>query len=293
MKSRPSRTFVGQAESFFGKKSVVNYLIIANVAVYFLGLILSNFGGSDILTRYFALSFFSISDFKIWTLLSYSFLHGGLLHLAVNMLVLYISGTQLEERLGGVKTLIIYFSSVVAGALFFMAASVFTAKGFLVGASAGVIGVLSALLILMENRVMRFLFFFILPLNLRPRPILMLMLGIELFGFLFFEIAPHSGGSSVGFSAHLGGIAAGVISALIIEKRLNFAELKMPKFGVFKQGRRSMDSADSHSYKVDIEDINELRRETNRILDKINSSGFSSLTDAEKRTLQRAKEKLK
>lgn len=278
--------------SFFEKMSVTKYLIVINVAVYFLNLILANFGGSDILTRYFALSFGSLEHFKIWTIFTYSFLHAGLLHLGVNMLVLYFTGTQIEERIGGLKTLIIYFSAVLGGALFFMLASFMTQKGFLVGASAGVIGLLSALLIMMEDRVMRFLFFFVIPLNLRPRPILILMLCFELFGFLFFEIAPHSGGSGVGFSAHLGGIALGVLSALIIDGKID--KLSIPKFWKSNASfSRKIKPADSHYYKVDIIDENALKAETNRILDKINKSGFSSLSDAEKRTLQIAKEKLK
>lgn len=280
----------GGADLLFKNMTAVKFLILANVAVFLLNLFLQNFGGSDIMLRYFALSFDSLEHFKIWTLLTYAFLHAGILHLGVNMLVLYLAGSQLEARLGAKKTLIIYFASVLGGALVFMAASVLTQKGFLLGASAGVIGVLSAFLVLMEDRVMRFLFFFVIPLNLRPRPILLAMLCIELFGFLFFEIAPHSGGSGVGYSAHLGGMAAGVLSALIIEGKL--ANFSLPKFGG-RRVKRKLEPADSHFFKVDIVDEGALRAEVNRILDKINQSGFSSLTEAEKRTLQIAKEKLK
>lgn len=280
----------GGADLLFKNMTAVKFLILANVAVFLLNLFLQNFGGSDIMLRYFALSFDSLEHFKIWTLLTYAFLHAGILHLGVNMLVLYLAGSQLEARLGAKKTLIIYFASVLGGALVFMAASVLTQKGFLLGASAGVIGVLSAFLVLMEDRVMRFLFFFVIPLNLRPRPILLVMLCIELFGFLFFEIAPHSGGSGVGYSAHLGGMAAGVLSALIIEGKL--ANFSLPKFGG-RRVKRKLEPADSHFFKVDIVDEGALRAEVNRILDKINQSGFSSLTEAEKRTLQIAKEKLK
>ena len=280
----------GGADLLFKNMTAVKFLILANVAVFLLNLFLQNFGGSDIMLRYFALSFDSLEHFKIWTLLTYAFLHAGILHLGVNMLVLYLAGSQLEARLGAKKTLIIYFASVLGGALVFMAASVLTQKGFLLGASAGVIGVLSAFLVLMEDRVMRFLFFFVIPLNLRPRPILLAMLCIELFGFLFFEIAPHSGGSGVGYSAHLGGMAAGVLSALIIEGKL--ANFSLPKFGG-RRVKRKLEPADSHFFKVDIVDEGALRAEVNRILDKINQCGFSSLTEAEKRTLQIAKEKLK
>lgn len=280
----------GGADSLFKNMTAVKFLILANVAVFLLNLFLQNFGGSDIMLRYFALSFDSLEHFKVWTLLTYAFLHAGILHLGVNMLVLYLAGSQLESRLGAKKTLTIYFASVLGGALLFMAASVLTQKGFLLGASAGVIGVLSAFLVLMENRVMRFLFFFVIPLNLRPRPILIFMLCIELLGFLFFEIAPHSGGSGVGYSAHLGGMAAGVLSVLIIEGKL--ANFSLPKF-VRRKVKRKLEPADSHAFKVDILDENALRAEVNRILDKINQSGFSSLSDAEKRTLQIAKEKLK
>lgn len=286
MRGRPK----SGGDSFFKNMGVTKWLLSINVAVYILQLFLQNFGGSDILVRYFALSFDSLEHFKIWTLLTYSFLHAGIFHLGVNMLVLYLTGTQIEERIGGKKTLLIYFASVLGGALLFMAASVLTQKGFLLGASAGVIGLLSAFLVMMENRVMRFLFFFVIPLNLRPRPILIFMLCIELFGFLFFEIAPHSGGSEIGYSAHLGGILSGVLTALALEGKLS--GFSLPKFGLRKT-KRKLEPADSHFFKVDIVDEQALRAEVNRILDKINQSGFSSLSDGEKRTLQIAKEKLK
>src|SRR5216683_333790 len=43
-----------------------------------------------------------------WTLLTYMFLHGGVLHLAFNMLMLYMFGPSVEERMGGRDFLVYY-----------------------------------------------------------------------------------------------------------------------------------------------------------------------------------------
>lgn len=75
-----------------------------------------------------------------WTPITYMFVHGGLAHIAFNMLALYFFGPQVERRLGGPAFLSLYLFSGLGGA----ALSFLTPAVSIVGASASVYGVVLA-----------------------------------------------------------------------------------------------------------------------------------------------------
>ena len=275
-----------------GRKSLrdltaVQLLLLANAAVYLLGLVFTSFFGSDWLESTFSLSLANVRDGYVWTLFTYAFLHGSLLHLGINMLVLYFVGPHLERRVGYWRTLAIFSAAAVAGGVFWLAVDLFSrSPAHLVGASGGVIGIFTAFCMLEADRKMTFLLFFIFPVSLRPRVLLAFLAGFEFFNFLFNEIAPYSNSSGVGYSAHLGGIAAGLVAALAIDGKMRVFNRILPK-------KKYSGSAGDYSYRVNIMTDSELREETNRILDKINAKGFSSLSDREKEILSIAKDRLK
>jgi membrane associated rhomboid family serine protease len=73
------------------------------------------------------------------------FLHASLLHIALNMVVLYWCGTIVERALGTWRFLLIYFVSGIAGSA---GALLFSPYAFTVGASGAIYGIFGALLIL-------------------------------------------------------------------------------------------------------------------------------------------------
>ncbi len=77
-----------------------------------------------------------------WRLITAGFLHGGMMHIVMNSWVLFDLGTQIEELYGTSRLLAIYFVSTVSG---FMA-STFWSSSLSVGASAGIFGLLGAML---------------------------------------------------------------------------------------------------------------------------------------------------
>jgi membrane associated rhomboid family serine protease len=79
--------------------------------------------------------------FRPWTIVSYMFLHGGMMHLLLNMLGLFFFGSRVEDRLGGGRFTVLYFLSGISGALLSL---VFTPTAQIIGASAGVFGVMLA-----------------------------------------------------------------------------------------------------------------------------------------------------
>lgn len=76
-----------------------------------------------------------------WRLVTGGFLHGGLIHLGMNMYVLYMIGPQLERLLGSLRFVGLYVASLLAGALGVMIVSPMSAT---LGASGAIFGLLGA-----------------------------------------------------------------------------------------------------------------------------------------------------
>ena len=105
-------------------KSWVIRLIMLNVAVFFVQILFSMGASSeaagsfsDTLTIYFGLSpALVIGRFYIWQLFTYMFLHGGFMHLFLNMYALLIFGIPVEQAWGGRRFLVYYlFTGIGAG----------------------------------------------------------------------------------------------------------------------------------------------------------------------------------
>ncbi len=77
-----------------------------------------------------------------WRLVTAGFLHGGLLHIAMNSWVLYDVGAQVEQLYGTSRFLVIYFIGTVAGFYF----SLVMNPGLSIGASAGITGLIGAMI---------------------------------------------------------------------------------------------------------------------------------------------------
>jgi rhomboid protease GluP len=79
-----------------------------------------------------------------WRLVTAGFLHGGLIHIAMNSWVLFDLGAQIEEVFGPSRLIVIYFFSTVGGFL----ASTFWSRALSMGASAGIMGLIGAMIAL-------------------------------------------------------------------------------------------------------------------------------------------------
>ena len=140
------------------------------------------------------------------------FLHGGFLHLAGNMLYLWVFGNNIEDIQGKVVYLAFYLLSGVAATIAHVALNVDSPIP-IVGASGAIAGVMGAYLVLFPRVPIRSLimFFFILFRDIEAR---------WLLGFWFvsqFFINPNSG---VAWAAHVGGFVFGAIVAFIFRDRL-------------------------------------------------------------------------
>jgi len=227
---------------------------------------------------------------EVWRLLTFQFLHGNLVHLLFNMFGLFIFGGIVEERLGRKRYLAFYLVCGIVGGLTYLVLNLLGVMFKvqlpallindpttpLVGASAGVFGVIMACAYIAPNTMVMLLF-----------PPIPLKLKWMAYGYVVIALlnllrgGPNAGGDA----AHVGGAAAG---AFFIRN----AHLLRDFFDVFndsrkpKADRRRGGRAGGRSPAADDPD----EQEMDRILAKVQQTGIQGLTDTEKRTLQRATE---
>jgi membrane associated rhomboid family serine protease len=136
------------------------------------------------------------------------FLHGGLLHIASNMLYLWIFGNNVEDVLGHVRFVIFYLlcGAVAAATQIVMSLHSLTP---MVGASGAIAGVLGAYYVKFPHarvRCLVFLFFFVTMVMLPASLVLLLWFLLQVWESLKPAAA---GGGGVAFFAHIGGFLAG------------------------------------------------------------------------------------
>ena len=202
----PSRTTPGVTIS----------LIVLNVLVYLFALMLTADGRSAFIYAFGLVpAYFAIAN--IFTAM---FVHGGFVHLAGNMLFLWIFGDNVEDRVGHGRFIVFYLACGVAAAL---AQTMMSPNSLvpMVGASGAIAGVMGAYLVLYPHS--RVLMLFPFPVFVFELPAVAFLGVWFLIQFLnginqlpVFEKNAISGG--VAFWAHVVGFVAGVILILFMKR---------------------------------------------------------------------------
>jgi len=156
-------------------------------------------------------------DPHVTTLFTAMFLHSGFMHLAGNMLFLWIYGDNVEHRLGPVRYLLWYLATGVAATLFHAWFSPSSPLP-LVGASGAISGVLGFYFVWFpRNRVRLFVFLFPIIWNVFLVPArLVLAMYLLVENLLPFLIQRSAGG--VAHGAHIGGFLAGLGAAWVMNR---------------------------------------------------------------------------
>lgn len=145
------------------------------------------------------------------TYVTYSFLHGNLLHLGSNMIFLWVFGDNVEDAMGHFRFLVFYFLCAAAGA-FVHGMLLPDSEGPLIGASGAVAGIIAAYLMLHPRvRV------WVLVLGRIPLPLPAFIPLLFWIGMQFFMVLTDLGGE-VSWGAHIGGIIAGTILVLVLRR---------------------------------------------------------------------------
>ncbi len=152
------------------------------------------------------------------TVFTSMFLHGGWLHLAGNMLFLWIFGDNLEDEMGRVGYLLFYLASGIGAALIHVVSAPYSGVPT-VGASGAIAGVMGGYLLLYPKARVDVLFIFIVFFRVFPWPawvMLLLWLGLQFVG----GILADANGGGVAYWAHAGGFAVGILLAIPTFRRL-------------------------------------------------------------------------
>lgn len=191
--------------------SIVQVLLVLNIATF--ALLLAN---PERMIEIFALwplgleggtQFDGIAPrFEPWQLLSYSFLHGGLFHLLLNMYALWLFGSRIEFAWGSRAFGIYYFVCVIgAGLVQLFVASQGVAAGEVyptVGASGGVFGLLLAFGLTYPNERLMLIF---PPVILKAKWFVLIYAAVELYAGVTGTLA------GIAHFAHLGGMLFGLL----------------------------------------------------------------------------------
>jgi len=219
---------------------------------------------------------------QLWRILTFQFLHDGLWHLLGNMLGLFFLGPIVERWLGSRRFLAFYLLCGVSGSIMYvllwgMGILINSSAVPLIGASAGVFGILMAAALIAPN--VNVLLFFILPVPLK----------YVIWGALFIAAAVVIGGgnNAGGEAAHLGGAALGFL-LIKYPGYLNWAD----GLGARLRGPSPAQREARQRQRAKQQQAAE-QQEVDRILDKVRQHGMQSLTGKEKKTLQRATERSK
>lgn len=145
---------------------------------------------------------------RLWSLVTYMFLHAGIVHLLGNLYFLHIFGDNVEDRLGRANFVVLYLSAGLLGGVMQV---IFTGDPTVpvVGASGAIAGLMGAYLVLFPRVKVWMVFFF-----MHWRVPILAYLGV----WVAFNIAGwHFGGKAVAWWAHLGGFAAGMLLAYVFK----------------------------------------------------------------------------
>ena len=199
-----------------------------------------------------------------WTIVTYMFLHAGIMHILFNMLGLFFFGPRVEARIGSRRFITLYLLAGVSGALL---SFVFAPYSPIIGASAAVLGVMLAYAMYWPRD--QVYIWGVVPVEIRWLVLITTVLALW-SGF---------GGSRGGVAdfAHLGGFAGAFLYVKWIARRPGMARLE-------RQAAKQTPVVELANWKrVNRDKVHAVNRaEVDRILDKINATGLGSLTPQER-----------
>lgn len=208
--------------------------------------------------------------YRFYTIVTYAFLHGGLLHILFNLLWLYWMGNLFLDFLKARQFQVVYWGGAIAGALTFaliynLSPQLDSQNQTLIGASAAVMAIFSAIATLVPNYSIR------LPLfgDVKLKYLLLIYVLIDVVG-----VSPKSANIG-GNLAHLGGALFGFVYIKLLQNGTDLSSFltKKPKLKIVKNEKPKTTHAAVNQAEIDA------------ILDKISKSGYENLSAREKQTL--------
>jgi len=252
---------------------VVKKLLIANVAVFLAQSLLWRFiGGGDWLVMHFGMTpALFLKKLHLWQPFTYMFLHGGLFHVFLNMVYLWMFGTEVEQKMGSRQFWRFYiFCGVGAGIMSYLLS---TAVAYIthdpmagmvptIGASGAIFGVMLAFGLFFPNRII--LLFLVVPVRAYY---LVIGLGLlNLYSLVFVQ-------GQISYIAHVGGMLCGYLFLKYYGEIIGTIEEYAERGAQEKRRKRIMREKEE-------------QKRVDEILDKINRDGMHKLTREERNILR-------
>lgn len=274
--------------------NAVAQIIVINVIVFVITGFMFIFGMSEYVRPWLgATSNLEVLPTRIWTIVTYMFVHDGFFHILFNMLWLYWFGKLIQEFLGSGKVIGLYVTGGLVGALFFVIAynvmpgfEEIARDATVVGASAGVTAIVIGAAVFMPNYTMYLMF--IGPVKIKY---------IALVSVFLILMGTRSNSNVGGEFAHLGGAVMGWLYITQIKKGndlgawvisvLNFFKAlfkPQPKIRVTHRSKPKQKAKATSGSKA-TKSSNASQEEIDAILDKISQNGYESLSKDEKQKL--------
>ncbi len=286
-------------KSSFKKGSYLTQLIYINIAVFLLVTLVSVFsffggyGGGNLLTDFLALpAYLPNLWYRVWTPITYMFLHEQFIHLLFNLLWLYWFGQIFLQYFEQKHLLSVYLSGgLVGGLLYMLAYNMFPVFenalpiAYALGASASVYAIVFATATYVPDLEIRLAFLG----HVKLKYLAMILIGLDLISIPSMNAGGHI--------AHLGGALFGFWFAyeykkgrLLTKRMESWLEVF---FTLFKR-KPKMKVTYKKTGNVDYDYQNKKasqQKQINEILDKISKSGYSSLSQKEKEMLFKMSDK--
>lgn len=257
---------------------VVKGLLILNLGIFFADMFL-DFSISE---RFAFTIHSALREFAIWKFITFQFMHASVGHVLFNSMGLFFFGPWMERWWGPKRFLFFYLVSGAGGAVLYTVLQLAGAlpgsdlQTGLVGASAGIYGILVGVAVIAPSMRVSLLF---PPITLTMRQLALALLAISV-GSIVLKIGGNEGGEA----GHLGGAIMG------------FVLMKTHGWAGWVRGKtRSPRGRPASDFTPKIRPRTMLdlhgQSEVDAILEKISRDGFQSLTDEERDMLQRAAKK--
>ena len=184
-----------------GTGALVTKALIAINVLVFLAEIATGSGatgagsGGSVVDR-FALDGPDVANGDWWRLVTAGFLHANVLHIGLNMFILWLVGSPLEEMLGRGRYLLLYFVSLLAGSAGALLQAPLVTT---VGASGAIFGLFGALLVLEYFATGQ-------------------IVGGQAFGLIVINLVFSFTFSNVSWGGHIGGLVGGILGTLVLAR---------------------------------------------------------------------------
>lgn len=203
------------------KPTVTIFLITVSVIVFLLYRYLPRSAGFHPLNL-----LFQPSNPNPATALTHAFFHAGWVHLAGNMIYLYIFGRALEDRFGSGRYFMIFSLAAAAGAYTHLAlvklwspSMINTAVAGASGATSGLLGAFLIRLYFARIRVAYWVFMPLQAVNRAGRKNVPAVIGVIvwfIYQAVYALVQFHAGHVSIAYGVHVGGFACGILTALLL-----------------------------------------------------------------------------